>query len=195
MGHDNGVEPDGFVPFIFHGYLALRVGTQPVELFGLAEACRPVKERVRVHDRRRHELGGFGTGKPEHHSLISRALLSLEFLETRTGYALVDVGRLRVDHVHDGHRIAVKSKGGIRVSDFAGYIPNDALDINIGIGGDFSADEHECCRGECFAGDMAGRIVPEAGIENRVRNLVAELVRMAFADRFRSKKVSCSIHI
>ena len=61
------------------------------------------------------------------------------------------------------------------------------LEINVGFGGDLSGDDYEAGGGESFAGDAAGGVFGEAGIEDGVGNLVGDLIGMAFGHGFRGK--------
>ena len=64
------------------------------------------------------------------------------------------------------------------------------LEIDVSLGGDFAGDHDQAGGGQGFAGDAAGRIFGEAGIEDRVRNLVGDLVGMALGYGFRRKKIT-----
>ena len=55
--------------------------------------------------------------------------------------------------------------------------------FDIGLGGDLTKNEHETGSRGGFAGDSPLRVVREHGVENSVRYLVADFVRVAFADR------------
>ena len=59
-----------------------------------------------------------------------------------------------------------------------------------GLDGDFTADDDEIALGVGFASHAAVRVLREAGVENGIRNGVADFVRMAFADGFGRKDVT-----
>jgi hypothetical protein len=59
------------------------------------------------------------------------------------------------------------------------------LEIDVGFGGDFSGDDDQAGGGEGFAGDPAEGVFGEAGVEDGVRNLVGDLIGMAFGYGFR----------
>ena len=65
-----------------------------------------------------------------------------------------------------------------------------ALEIDIGFGGDFSGDDDQAGGGESFAGDAAGGVFGEAGVEDGVRNLVGDLIGMAFGDGLGSEQIT-----
>ena len=62
-----------------------------------------------------------------------------------------------------------------------------ALEIDVGLGGDFAGDDDQAGGGQGFAGDAAGWIFGEAGVEDGVGNLVGDLVGMAFGYGFGGK--------
>ncbi len=64
---------------------------------------------------------------------------------------------------------------------------DDVLEIDVGLGGDFSGDDDQAGGGEGFAGDAADGIVGEAGVEDGVGNLVGDLIGMAFGYGFGSE--------
>ena len=164
------------VPLVFEGDLALGIGPQPGDLLGLAQLRGAVQDLVGVHYRGRHQLRRLAAGETEHHPLVARALPPLELLESLPYHALVDVGGLGVDGVQDRHRFVVDPVVGIGVADLVDDVPSNLLDVHIGFGGDLATDEHHARRGVALAGHVALRIVPKAGVQHRVRNLVAELV-------------------
>ena len=56
------------------------------------------------------------------------------------------------------------------------------LIIELGLGGDFAADDDDVALGVSLAGHAAVRVLGQAGVQHRVGNGVANFVRMAFAD-------------
>ena len=63
----------------------------------------------------------------------------------------------------------------------------DGVEIQLRLGGDFAADDDEVGLGVGFAGDAAELVLREAGVQDVIRNGVADLVGMALADRLRRK--------
>ena len=103
--------------------------------------------------------GRFRAGKAEHHALVAGALPALEFLEAMARDALVDVRRLGVDGVEDGHGLVVDAVIGIGVADILDHVAGELLDVDIGIRGDLAADEDHARGGIALAGDMAFRVI------------------------------------
>ena len=149
---------------------------------------------MRIRDGSRHEFGRFATRKAEHHPLVARSLLTGVFFEAFADDALIDVGRLFVDDVENGHRVAVETVGGIGVADFFYRIARDPLDVERCSCCNFAADEYHarCCKS--FACDMAFRIFGEAGVEYGIGNAVANFIGMSFTYRFGRKEVAFIVH-
>jgi hypothetical protein len=78
----------------------------------------------------------------------------------------------------------------VDVADLADGLARDALDVEPGLGGDFAADDDDVRLDVGFTGDAAELVLLEAGVEDRVRNRVGDLIRVAFADRLRRKNLS-----
>src|SRR5579864_6577774 len=103
-------------------------------------------------------------------------------------YAHGDVAGLLVDRGDDGAGVAVEAVDGIVVTNGGDGAADYGLEVDVGLGGDFSSDDDEAGGGESFAGNAAVGVVGEAGVEDGVGNLIGDLVGMAFGDRFRSKQ-------
>ena len=62
-----------------------------------------------------------------------------------------------------------------------------ALEIDVGLGGDFAGDDDQAGGGQGFAGYAAGGVFGQAGVEDGVGNLVGDFVGMAFGYGFGGK--------
>ncbi len=83
--------------------------------------------------------------------------------------------------------LAVEAVEGVVVADGGDGAADDGLEIDVGLGGDFTGDDDQAGGGESFAGDAAGGVFGQAGVKDSVGNLVGDLIGMAFGDRFRSE--------
>ena len=166
----------------------LASGRSHCHLAGLADAGQLAAELVREHDRRGHEFRRFVGGVTEHQPLVARALFGrlLAFGRARV-HALRDVRRLRGDGVHDEHLVGVENVVVVDVADVADGLAGDGVEIELGLGRDFAADHHDIALGVGLAGDAAVFVLRQAGVQHVIRNGVANLVRMAFADGLRRK--------
>src|SRR2546429_9581828 len=68
-------------------------------------------------------------------------------------------------------------------------VANDVAHLNVGVGRDLADDERQSGGDGGLAGDPAERILRHDGVEDRVRDLVGDLVRVAFGDRLRGKEM------
>ena len=71
--NDYGVDPLHLSVFVFHGHLALPVGTEIIENALFPHFGQPSCEFMGKRDRHRHIFFRFVTGITEHHSLVARA--------------------------------------------------------------------------------------------------------------------------
>ena len=60
--------------------------------------------------------------------------------------------------------------------------------INICFGRNFSADHDHASLGDGFAGNLGIWVLGEVSVEDGIGDAIADLVRMAFANRLRSKQ-------
>ena len=130
-------------------------------------------------DGRGHQFGSLIRGVAEHHALVAG---------TAGVHALGNVARLFVDRRDDGAGVGVEAVEGIVVADGGDDAADKALEIDVGLGGDFTGDDHQAGGREGLGGDAAVGILLQAGVENGVGDLVGNLVGMAFGHGFRGKQ-------
>src|SRR3954470_13452144 len=120
--------------------------------------------------------------------VVARMILSL--LE-RVVDADGDVGRLLLDRGHHPARLAVKPELGVGVADLGDRATHDRRDVDPALRErDLARDEHDAGGDERLAHDAAVRVLSQHRIEDRVADLVRELVGMAFRDGFRREEVA-----
>ena len=172
--------------------LALAVRAEIREFLCLSELCQLAAELVREANRIRHELLRLPAGIAEHEALIARALvqipllLALALLE-RVVHALRDVRRLLVECGQHGAGIAVKAVLASRIADFPDGVAHQLLIVNPRRCRNFSHQHNEAGRRRGLAGHAALRILGEQCVQNRVRNLVANFIRMSLSHGLRSE--------
>ena len=171
---DHGVDARGLAVFVvLDRDLALAVGAQVGQLAALAHRGKLAAELVGQRDGGGHQLGGLVGGVAEHHALVAGA----------AGVnALGDVAGLLVDGGDDGAGVGVEAVERVVVADGGDHAAHQALEIDVGLGGDFAGDDHEAGGGQGFGGDAAVGVLLQAGVENGVGDLVGNLVGMAFGD-------------
>ena len=108
--------------------------------------------------------------------------------------AEVDVGRLRVQTAYIIKGVVGVAKVGFDVADILHDAAGDLLVVDLrgtpipelefpGVDGQVGGNQR-------LAGYVGGGIERQAGVENRVGNLVAHLVGMSFGDRFGGENVA-----
>ena len=209
-GDHDGRDLDGPIVLIADRHLGLAVGAQIREGAILAHGGQALGQALGEVDGHGHEDGGLVARIAEHHALVARADargLVLAGARERTVDALGDIGALLVDHVDDAAGLAVEAVFGAVVADAADHIAGDLLHIHVGLGADLARDEYRAGGREGLAGaahvvhargPARGRAVAlclESGllgqyrVENRIRDLVADLVRVPLGDGFRGEEV------
>jgi hypothetical protein len=136
---------------------------------------------VRQENRSRHVVRVLVAGVAEHHTLVASA----------TGIdAHGNVSRLLVDRRDNRASVGIEAVQRVVVAD-GGHDPaNQALEIDVRFGGDFTGDDNETGCRERLACHTAVNVFFQAGVKNCIGDLVGNLVRVTFCHRFRRKKIS-----
>ena len=173
--NDDRVDPHRSPVVVLDRHLRFPVGTEERNGAVLAAGRELSRQAVRQHDRHGHQLVRLAARVAEHHALVAGAARV---------HAERDVVRLLVDRRE--HRAArrVEPVGGIRVADRLDGAPGDLLDVDVAPGGDLARDDAKARRQKRLAGDAPAGIDGENRVENGIRDLVRDLVRMPFGDRF-----------
>ena len=192
--HDRG-HLDRLAAFVTQGQLAFRVGAERRLLPGFAHLGQTLQDRVGIEDRGRHQLGRLVDGIPEHDALVARALV----LVVGGVHALRDMGGLLVQQVRhlDGGVVELV----LLVADVADAVARDGFDPAHVIGqlrlvrqADLAADDDAVGRGEGFTGDARLRFLGDEGIENGIRDAVADLVGVPLRDGLGGEDVAVACH-
>ena len=184
----HGVEPDGTVAVVGDGDLRLAVGPQVGELLALADLGQSLRETVREVDRQRHELGGVVAGVPEHQALVAGALL-VELVLDVTGAVLVrrvdalrDVGRLCADGDGDTAGAAVEALLRPVVAHVEDGLAHELGDLDVARRRHLAGHVHEPGRDQGLDRDPGVLVLRQQGVEDRVADLVTDLVGVALGD-------------
>ena len=164
-------------------HLPVRTGTG--HLAGPPHFGQPHGQLVGQHDGHRHELRGIVHREPEHHALVSCA----QFV-----YAHGNVRRLFVNGRENGTVVGVKAIFGPVIADIADRIPDQLWNIDIGISGDLAGDYGHAGRDQRLAGNPPHRVLGHDCIQDRIGDLVGDLIRVAFGHRLGSKKMFLNAH-
>lgn len=176
-GDDDGVDADGdhaaVLLLVLDGDLGLTIGAQPLEGSILANVGETLAEAGGEEVGEGHELGGLVGGVAEHDTLVTSADLLDALVEVD---ALGDIGALLLDGDDDVAGVAVDALVGGGVADVADGGADDVLEIDLGVGGDLTEDHDHAGLGGGLAGDLGLGVLGEAGVEDGIGNLIAELV-------------------
>jgi hypothetical protein len=134
-------------------------------------------------DRHRHEFGRLVGGIAEHQSLVAG---------TAGIHAHRNIARLLVNGGEDGTGVVVEPPGGVAVADILNDFANDIGNLDIGLGGDFSGHEGNPSRQNRLAGHAGEFVLGDDGVEDSVRDLVGDLIRVSFSDRLRGEQIIVS---
>ncbi len=155
---------------------------------------------MRKHDRRRHELRRFVAGVTKHQPLIARALFGRFFaIGCARIDALGDVRRLFGDDVLDVDLVRVKDIIVVYVTDLAHGLTDDFVDrknraerfvVSQIWNRDLPTNDNDIALGVGLAGNTTASILFNAGVENGIRNRVANFVGVTFTDGFGRKNVA-----
>jgi hypothetical protein len=186
-GEHHGVDADGDAVLVTQRDLALGVRAQPGQcgIPLLAHLGLLLDQTVRIVDRRRHQFGGLVAGVAEHQALVAGAL----FFGILAVHAHVDIGRLLADHVQDAAGGSVEADVGGVVADVADDLAHQRFQVDPGAGGDLAGDDRHAGLDHRLAGHARALVLGQDRIEYRVRNLVGDLVGVAFGNGFGSEQI------
>ncbi|MNV49894.1 hypothetical protein D3C71_1418670 [compost metagenome] len=116
-GHNDGVDTNGSVIIILHGYLRLAVRTQIRQQSALAGLCQSSRQLVGQRDRQREQLRRLIRRITEHQSLVACSELAFRLTGIdqksrfqRLIHTLGNIGRLLVKRTEDGASMAVEAE-------------------------------------------------------------------------------------
>jgi hypothetical protein len=170
-----------------HRDLGLAVGTQVRDGSDASHLGQALREPVGQPDRQRHQVRCLVAGVPEHHALVPGALGVEGVLAAGSGAELVrgidslrDVGRLGVKGHEHAACVAVEPVGVVVVPDLADRLARQRRDVHVSRRRHLAGHHNKTSRQEGLAGDPAGRVALQHGVENGVGNLVRHLVGVTF---------------
>ena len=167
---------------VAHRHLALCVGAQERQAAVVAQLSLALDQAVRVVDRRRHQLGRLVAGVAEHQALVAGA--GVQVVVARVVDALGDVVALLV--VGDEHRAAlvVDAVLGVVVADALDRVARDLDVVDMRVGRDLAGEHDEAGVAQRLGGHARARVLRQYRVENRVGDLIGDLVGVAFRNGF-----------
>ncbi len=193
LGRDHHAgRPHGLAIGVLQRDLALGVGAQLGRGPFMTRLGERFQDRVRVVDRRRHQLRRLPAGEAEHQALIASAL----GLVPRGIDALGDIGGLRVQQVLHLGRLPMEAL--LLVADVADRAARHLHQqiLRDGGGAAHLAGQHHAVRGgQCLAADARQRIGGEESVHHRIRDAVADFVGMPFRHGFAGEEIIALGHV
>ena len=194
-GKHHRVQPAGpAILIIFHRHLGLSVRAEVGKRAVFADLRELPHQLVGQGDGIGHQLRRLICGVAEHHTLVARAdgfdlvLRHLMLLRLqRLVHAHSDIRGLLVDSRDHRAVFRVKAVFPAVIANLPDRVPYNLLDVYIAFGGDLTHDQHHARSGSRLAGHPAHGILLKQGVQNRVGNLVADLVRVSFGYGFGGK--------
>ena len=180
--------PNGLAIFVGNRNLRFSVRTQIRQLSTPAQGGQSSGQRVGAADGQRHQLRSFIAGIAKHHALIARTdVAGIQFTALqRIVDAHGDVRRLGVQRA--GKKAAFcKAILILGVANAADNVTCTGFIVYISGSGDLTHDMHRAGLNCGFAGAAAFGVLSEQFIQNAVRDLIADFVRMPFGDGFGSE--------
>lgn len=198
-GNDDGVDPqrDGSttILLVLDGDLGLRVGAEPGKGAGATSNSHGGVELVGKHDGEGHQLLGLVCRVSEHDTLVTGTVI----LERAVVETLGDIGRLLLDRDENVAGLVVEALGRVVVANLLNGLADNLLVVDLGLGGDFTENHDHAGLGGGLAGDLGGRVFPEASIEllsysiQKVENNHAGCSRWRLRPGHRSYLRNCKI--
>lgn len=173
--HTLGLHGDSLM-CVLNSDLNLGVRSHPGNYFLFAALFDSANEFTSEVVREGHEGGGLVSGIADHEALIPSSDFFFFFVEMNT---LGDIWRLFVDGNDDGGSFVIHTDFAGVVSNFLDGLPGDLFEVDFCFRLYFS-EEHAKGVLDCgLAGNLGFGVYSEAGIEDRVRNVVTKLVGMS----------------
>ena len=191
LGRDQyGVDGDRSAVLVGDGDLSLTVGTQVRDQTAATHLRKSHGETVGQPNGHRHEVVVVVAGVAEHHSLVAGAQCIELIFSARTRTVLVadvdasgDVGTLLAERHQHGTRRAIETLGPVVVANVENRLTRHRRDIHHGRGRDLAGHHAQTSGQEGLTGDASVGVLRQDGVEDTVRDLVSDLVGVAFGHR------------
>jgi hypothetical protein len=182
----HGVDRVRLAVDVAHRDLALGVRTQERQAAVLAQLRLALDQAVRIVDRRGHQLRGLVAGIAEHQALVAGA--EVQVVVAGAIDALGDVVALLVVGDEHGATLVVDAVLGVVVADALDRVARDLDVVDVGLRGDFARKHDQAGVAQRLCGHARERILLEDRVQDRVGDLVCNLVRVTFRNGFGSEE-------
>jgi len=188
-GDDDGVDTlgdgDAIDVLVDDGDLSLTIGADPSAGAVLADLSEAGTELSSPEVSDGHKLLRLISGIAEHVTLITSANIVLRLVHVNT---LSDIGGLLLDSNDDVAGLVVNTLLSIIIADLLESIADDLLVVDVGLGSDLTENHDHASLGAGLASNLGEGILSKDSIEDSIRDLISNLIRVTLVDTLRSEK-------
>lgn len=178
------------VVLVFNGDLSLGVRSQPRERAVFTGSCHGEVESVGELDGEGEVFRGFVGSISEHDTLVTSTKLLQSLLVVQS---LSNISGLGLNGVHDIACLVVETLVRAVVTNLLDGIADDFLVVEVGFCGDFAENKDQTGLGGGLAGNFGEGVFFQAGVEDGIGDLVADLVGVALTDGFGGEEESARV--
>lgn len=164
---------------VLAGDLGLAVRAQPWQDTSAAGLGKRGAELGREDVGQRHELRGLVGGIAEHVALVTSTNV---FLLLANVHSTGNVRGLLLNANHHVAALVVEAKVAMVEANVLDGITDNLLEVNVGLGGDFSKDDHQTSLRGGLASDLGIWVLSQASVQHGIGDLVTELIWMTFSN-------------
>ena len=192
-GDNNGINSYRLAVLIGNSYLSLAIRAEIRQGAVLAHLGQAACQTMCQRDWQRQELRRLIGSIAEHHALVtgtgSLCLVQITFpcLQSLVN-ALGNIRRLLIQGNQNTAGISIKAELGTGIADPADGLPGNLGNIHIALGRNLTGNMSLAGSHQGLAGHTAIRILFKNCIQNTIRNLVCNFIRMPLSNRLRSKQ-------
>ena len=204
-GDEDGVDLGGddrpiFKLIVGDGDLGLSIGAEPPKSSVLTHIGKLLAELVGEKVGQGHAALGLIRGISKHDTLVTGTNIHVILSDVNSAG---DIGRLLVN-AHEDLAVVTRETLGLdrreiidkgTESDLTHLVTDNFLVVEVGGGGDLAKDHNHVVFGGGLAGDLGHGVGGEAGVEDGIGDLIAELIGMSFVDGLgREEERACFNH-
>jgi hypothetical protein len=131
------------------------------------------------------EFWGLIGGISEHDTLITSSKVLKGLLIVKT---LGDIWGLLLNGDQNVAGLVIETLGGVIVTDILDGVTDDLLEVEMGLGGDFTENHDHTSFGGSLTGNLGQWILGQTSVQNGIRNLISDLVWVTLTDRLGSEE-------
>ena len=187
--HNNRIDADRAIAVILYGHLCLSIRTQVRQGSILANLSQATGQTVGQRNGKRHIFRRFIRGIAKHHALITGTDLVITVLFTLLGFirfidALSNIRGLFINGDEDAAGRSIKPVFGTVIADINNGLAGNLGNINIAVRGNFPNHMDLTGCHKRFTGNAGIGIFGKDSIQDSVRDLIGNFVRMSLGYGF-----------